>query len=81
MSSDIDRFVIFVLIFVLFSVCPSPPPGVISVKQQRERFRRTLVAAFDSYYDPDHSVPRYFIVSPPLLLRSCSSGNCSFYIT
>ncbi|KDQ05918.1 hypothetical protein BOTBODRAFT_122115 [Botryobasidium botryosum FD-172 SS1] len=40
--------------------CPSPPVGVVSVKQQRDKFRRTLAAAFDQYYHPDHSVPSEF---------------------
>ncbi|KAJ7786304.1 hypothetical protein B0H16DRAFT_1489998 [Mycena metata] len=34
--------------------CPSPPPGAVSVKQQREKYRQKLLAAFDSHYHPDH---------------------------
>ncbi|KAJ7038207.1 AEX-3 domain-containing protein [Mycena alexandri] len=40
--------------------CPSPPPGAVSVKQQREKYRQKLLAAFDSHYHPDHSVPSEF---------------------
>ncbi|GLB36150.1 putative protein with domain found in a variety of signalling proteins, always encircled by uDENN and dDENN [Lyophyllum shimeji] len=40
--------------------CPSPPPGVVSVKQQREKYRQRLLAAFDSHYHPDHCVPSEF---------------------
>ncbi|KAF8974034.1 AEX-3 domain-containing protein [Flammula alnicola] len=40
--------------------CPSPPPNVVSVKQQRERYRQRLLAAFESHYHPDHSVPSEF---------------------
>ncbi|KAF7306924.1 DENN domain-containing protein [Mycena indigotica] len=38
--------------------CPSPPAGAVSVKQQREKYRQKLLAAFDSHYHPDHSIPR-----------------------
>ncbi|KAF8078624.1 DENN domain-containing protein [Lyophyllum atratum] len=38
--------------------CPSPPAGVVSAKQQREKYRQRLLAAFESHYHPDHSVPR-----------------------
>jgi len=41
--------------------CPSPPPNVVSVKQQRERYRQRLLAAFESHYHPDHSVPRLVV--------------------
>ncbi|KAJ7293573.1 DENN domain-containing protein [Mycena rebaudengoi] len=37
--------------------CPSPPPGAVSVNQQREKYRQKLLAAFESHYHPDHSVP------------------------
>ncbi|KIY71624.1 hypothetical protein CYLTODRAFT_441142 [Cylindrobasidium torrendii FP15055 ss-10] len=37
--------------------CPSPPPGVVSVKAQREKYRARLQTAFDAHYHPDHSVP------------------------
>nr|GAT44186.1 predicted protein [Mycena chlorophos] len=40
--------------------CPSPPPGAVSVKQQREKYRQKLLAAFDSHYHPDHSIPTEF---------------------
>ncbi|KAJ6575111.1 AEX-3 domain-containing protein [Mycena capillaripes] len=40
--------------------CPSPPPGAVSVKQQREKYRQKLLSAFDSHYHPDHSVPSEF---------------------
>ncbi|RDB28884.1 hypothetical protein Hypma_015524 [Hypsizygus marmoreus] len=40
--------------------CPSPPVGVVSVKQQRDRYRQKLLAAFESHYHPDHSVPSEF---------------------
>ncbi|KAF9056156.1 AEX-3 domain-containing protein [Panaeolus papilionaceus] len=40
--------------------CPSPPPNVVSTKHQREKYRQRLLAAFDSYYHPDHSVPSEF---------------------
>lgn len=40
--------------------CSSPPAGAISTKQQREKYRQKLLAAFDSHYHPDHSVPSEF---------------------
>ncbi|KAH7930967.1 hypothetical protein BV22DRAFT_1108857 [Leucogyrophana mollusca] len=40
--------------------CPSPPQGVVSAKQQRDRFRQRLLAAFEPHYHPDHSVPSEF---------------------
>ncbi|KAJ7630933.1 DENN domain-containing protein [Roridomyces roridus] len=40
--------------------CPSPPQGAVSVKQQRDKYRQKLLAAFDSHYHPDHSVPSEF---------------------
>ncbi|KAJ6604647.1 DENN domain-containing protein [Mycena vulgaris] len=40
--------------------CPSPPPGAVSVKQQRDRYRQKLLTAFESHYHPDHSVPSEF---------------------
>ncbi|KAK0456595.1 DENN domain-containing protein [Armillaria borealis] len=40
--------------------CPSPPAGVVSTKQQREKYRQRLLAAFESHYHPDHSVPSEF---------------------
>jgi hypothetical protein len=45
--------------------CPSPPPGAVSIKQQREKYRQKLLAAFDSHYHPDHSVPRYMLPFVP----------------
>lgn len=43
-----------------YLACPSPPPNAVSVKQQRERYRKQLLAAFDQNYHPDHSVPTEF---------------------
>ncbi|KAF6766037.1 AEX-3 domain-containing protein [Ephemerocybe angulata] len=40
--------------------CPSPPPGIISTKQTRDKYRQRLLAAFESHYHPDHSVPSEF---------------------
>ncbi|KAI0003680.1 hypothetical protein BJV74DRAFT_881520 [Russula compacta] len=43
-----------------YLVCASPPSGVVSMRQQRERYRQRLLSAFDSHYHPDHSVPSEF---------------------
>ncbi|KAI9572960.1 DENN domain-containing protein [Boletus coccyginus] len=40
--------------------CPSPPPGIVSTKQQREKYRQRLLAAFEPHYHPDHSIPSEF---------------------
>ncbi|KAF8445945.1 AEX-3 domain-containing protein [Boletus edulis BED1] len=40
--------------------CPSPPPGIVSVKQQREKYRLRFLAAFEPHYHPDHSIPSEF---------------------
>ncbi|TFK93444.1 hypothetical protein K466DRAFT_478652 [Polyporus arcularius HHB13444] len=40
--------------------CASPPPGVVSTKQQRDRYRQKLLAAFEPHYHPDHCVPSEF---------------------
>ena len=40
--------------------CTAPPPGAISVKAHREKYRRQLSAAFDSYFHPDYSIPSEF---------------------
>ncbi|KAG6900135.1 hypothetical protein C0993_002480 [Termitomyces sp. T159_Od127] len=40
--------------------CPVPPSGVISMRHQRDKYRQRLLAAFDSHYHPDHSVPSEF---------------------
>ena len=40
--------------------CASPPPGAISGKAQRDKYRRRLGAAFDSYFHPDYSIPSEF---------------------
>ncbi|KZT30581.1 hypothetical protein NEOLEDRAFT_1053137 [Neolentinus lepideus HHB14362 ss-1] len=40
--------------------CASPPPGVVSTKQQRDKYRQKLLAAFDPHYIPDHCVPSEF---------------------
>lgn len=38
--------------------CPSPPPGVVSVKQQRDKYRQRLIQAFDGHYKPDNCIPK-----------------------
>ncbi|EIN13751.1 hypothetical protein PUNSTDRAFT_59127, partial [Punctularia strigosozonata HHB-11173 SS5] len=40
--------------------CASPPPGCISVKQERDKYRQRLLAAFEPHYHPDHCVPNEF---------------------
>ncbi|TCD71538.1 hypothetical protein EIP91_008919 [Steccherinum ochraceum] len=40
--------------------CASPPPGIVSTKQQRDRYRQRLMAAFEPHYHPDHGVPSEF---------------------
>ncbi|KAG2072634.1 hypothetical protein BDR04DRAFT_1230371 [Suillus decipiens] len=40
--------------------CPSPPLGVVSAKQQRDKYRQRLLIAFEPHYHPDHSVPSEF---------------------
>ncbi|CAG7852425.1 SubName: Full=Uncharacterized protein {ECO:0000313/EMBL:CCA70849.1} [Serendipita indica DSM 11827] len=40
--------------------CLSPPPGHVSTKGRRDRYRRILLSAFDAYFHPDHSVPSEF---------------------
>ncbi|KAI0655095.1 AEX-3 domain-containing protein [Cubamyces menziesii] len=40
--------------------CAAPPPGVVSTKQQRDRYRQKLLAAFEPHYHPDHCVPSEF---------------------
>ncbi|KAF9241378.1 DENN domain-containing protein [Melanogaster broomeanus] len=40
--------------------CPSPPPGIVSTKHQREKYRQRLLAAFEPHYHPDHGVPSEF---------------------
>ncbi|KAJ4486134.1 DENN domain-containing protein [Lentinula aciculospora] len=40
--------------------CMSPPPGCVSTKQQREKYRQRLQTAFDQHYHPDHSIPVEF---------------------
>ena len=40
--------------------CASPPTGAISGKAQRDKYRRRLAAAFDSYFHPDYSIPSEF---------------------
>ena len=42
--------------------CSSPPPGIVSTKQQRDRYRQRLMAAFEPHYHPDHCVPRSVMV-------------------
>ncbi|KAI9460585.1 DENN domain-containing protein [Lactarius psammicola] len=43
-----------------YVTCASLQAGIVSNKQQRERFRQRLLSAFDSHYHPDHSVPSEF---------------------
>ncbi|KAH9081650.1 hypothetical protein EDB83DRAFT_2512508 [Lactarius deliciosus] len=43
-----------------YVTCASLQPGIVSIKQQRERYRQRLLSAFDSHYHPDHSVPSEF---------------------
>ncbi|KZT02704.1 uncharacterized protein LAESUDRAFT_684942, partial [Laetiporus sulphureus 93-53] len=40
--------------------CPAPPAGIVSIKQQRDRYRQKLLAAFEPHYHPDHCVPSEF---------------------
>ncbi|KAI0073132.1 hypothetical protein K474DRAFT_1692777 [Panus rudis PR-1116 ss-1] len=40
--------------------CPAPPPGIVSTKQQRDKYRQRLLAAFEPHYHPDHCVPSEF---------------------
>ncbi|THH11090.1 hypothetical protein EW145_g869 [Phellinidium pouzarii] len=40
--------------------CAAPPPGCLSVKQQRDKYRQKLLTAFGEFYHPDHSVPIEF---------------------
>lgn len=40
--------------------CASSPPGSVSVKQQRDKYRQKLLAAFEPHYHPDHCVPSEF---------------------
>ncbi|OCH96149.1 hypothetical protein OBBRIDRAFT_883404 [Obba rivulosa] len=40
--------------------CPAPPSGVVSTKQQRDKYRQKLLAAFEPHYHPDHCVPSEF---------------------
>ncbi|KAF7784321.1 hypothetical protein Agabi119p4_486 [Agaricus bisporus var. burnettii] len=40
--------------------CSSPPVGFVSQKQQRDRFRQRLLAAFEGHYHPDHCIPSEF---------------------
>jgi len=58
-TCKLNRYVLIGCADHLYRSCPSPPAGVVSVKQQREKYRQRLLAAFESHYHPDHSVPRY----------------------
>ncbi|PVF93803.1 hypothetical protein CPB86DRAFT_767097, partial [Serendipita vermifera] len=40
--------------------CHAPPAGHVSTKARRDRYRRTLLGAFDAYFHPDHSIPSEF---------------------
>ena len=37
--------------------CATPPPGVVSIKQQRDKFRQIILTAFGPNYHSDHGVP------------------------
>lgn len=37
--------------------CASPPPGTVSTKQQRDKYRQIILAAFGPNYHSDHGVP------------------------
>ncbi|GJJ09686.1 hypothetical protein Clacol_003910 [Clathrus columnatus] len=41
-------------------ICQRPPPGIISQKTQRERYRKILLTAFDAYFHPDYAIPSEF---------------------
>ena len=56
--------------------CASPPSGVVSQKQQRDKYRQRLLTAFDIHYHPDHSVPRSVVAaSLDKSLTSCRVAN------
>ncbi|KAF8274091.1 hypothetical protein EI94DRAFT_1768939 [Lactarius quietus] len=40
--------------------CASLQSGIVSIKQQRERYRQRLLSAFDPHYHSDHSVASEF---------------------
>jgi len=40
--------------------CAAPSPGAVSSKQQRDRYRKVLLSAFDAYFHPDYSIPSEF---------------------
>ncbi|PSS37752.1 hypothetical protein PHLCEN_2v445 [Hermanssonia centrifuga] len=40
--------------------CGAPPPGAVSAKQQRDKYRQKLLSAFEPHYHPDHAVPSEF---------------------
>lgn len=44
----------------LGSSCAAPPQGAVSIKQQRERYRKVLLNAFDAYFHPDYAIPSEF---------------------
>lgn len=37
--------------------CATPPPGVVSTKQQRDKYRQIILTAFGPNYHSDHGVP------------------------
>ncbi|VDB84478.1 unnamed protein product [Peniophora sp. CBMAI 1063] len=37
--------------------CASPPPGLVSQKAQRDKYRARLLQAFEPHYHADHGVP------------------------
>ncbi|KAF8308867.1 hypothetical protein DL93DRAFT_2063479 [Clavulina sp. PMI_390] len=43
-----------------FVNCSAPPANVVSLRGQRDKFRKVLMSAFDQYYHPDHSIPSEF---------------------
>jgi EEF1A N-terminal glycine/lysine methyltransferase len=42
-----------------YLACSAPPPGVVSTKAPRDKYRARLLSAFGEHFHPDHSVPRY----------------------
>ncbi|KAF8516154.1 DENN domain-containing protein [Hysterangium stoloniferum] len=40
--------------------CAAPSPGAVSTKQQRDRYRKIILSAFDAYFHPDYAIPSEF---------------------
>ncbi|KAI0094887.1 AEX-3 domain-containing protein [Irpex rosettiformis] len=40
--------------------CSAPPPGSVSSKTQRDKYRQRILTAFEPHYHPDHCVPSEF---------------------